>query len=110
MDQANSKQANQVAKQRSEAGHNQAFSGQLYKNLREIINVIDELRDCGIEQQIHLPRIAVIGTQSSGKTSLLEMIVGIDVSGRWKNGLKEDGVQEDGLMDWWSEKVKEQMT
>ncbi len=50
----------------------------LYENLRKLISVIDELRDVGLQQYIRLPRIAVLGTQSSGKSSLLEMIVGID--------------------------------
>jgi len=50
----------------------------LFENLRKLINVIDELRDVGLQQFIKLPRIAVIGSQSSGKSSLLESIVGID--------------------------------
>lgn len=50
----------------------------LYENLRKLINVVDELRDVGLQQFIKLPRIAVLGTQSSGKSSLLEMIVGVD--------------------------------
>ena len=53
-------------------------SAPLYENLRKLISVIDELRDVGLQQYIRLPRIAVLGTQSSGKSSLLEMIVGID--------------------------------
>lgn len=52
--------------------------GGLYQNLRKIIGVVDQLRDIGLQQFISLPRIAVLGTQSSGKSSLLEMIVGID--------------------------------
>eukprot|EP01016_Furgasonia_blochmanni_P039369 TRINITY_DN4881_c0_g2_i13.p1 TRINITY_DN4881_c0_g2~~TRINITY_DN4881_c0_g2_i13.p1 ORF type:complete len:725 (+),score=184.79 TRINITY_DN4881_c0_g2_i13:160-2334(+) len=50
----------------------------LFDNLRKLINVVDELRDVGLQQYINLPRIAVLGTQSSGKSSLLESIVGID--------------------------------
>eukprot|EP00331_Platyophrya_macrostoma_P028242 CAMPEP_0176434354 /NCGR_PEP_ID=MMETSP0127-20121128/16626_1 /TAXON_ID=938130 /ORGANISM="Platyophrya macrostoma, Strain WH" /LENGTH=781 /DNA_ID=CAMNT_0017817073 /DNA_START=42 /DNA_END=2387 /DNA_ORIENTATION=+ len=50
----------------------------LYTNLRKIIGIIDQLRDIGLQKYISLPRIAVLGTQSSGKSSLLEMIVGID--------------------------------
>jgi len=50
----------------------------LYENLRKLISVVDELRDVGLQQYINLPRIAVLGAQSSGKSSLLEMIVGID--------------------------------
>lgn len=50
----------------------------LFDNLRKLINIIDELRDVGLQKFIKLPRIAVIGSQSSGKSSLLESIVGID--------------------------------
>lgn len=50
----------------------------MYQGLRKIINAVDELRDIGLHQYIQLPRIAVLGTQSSGKSSLLEMIMGID--------------------------------
>lgn len=32
----------------------------------------------GLQQYINLPRIAVLGTQSSGKSSVLETIVGLD--------------------------------
>lgn len=47
-------------------------------HLRKLINVIDQLRDVGLDNQITLPRICVLGTQSSGKSSLLESIVGLD--------------------------------
>lgn len=50
----------------------------LFDNMRKLVNVIDELRDVGLQQHISLPRIAVLGTQSSGKSSLLESIVGLD--------------------------------
>ena len=50
----------------------------LYDSLRKVINIIDELRDIGVQQHISLPRITVLGTQSAGKSSLLEMIVGMD--------------------------------
>lgn len=53
-------------------------SGLLYENLRKLINTIDELRDVGLQEYINLPRIAVVGTQSAGKSSLLESIVGMD--------------------------------
>mmetsp|Transcript_75597 Transcript_75597/g.179652 ORF Transcript_75597/g.179652 Transcript_75597/m.179652 type:complete len:780 (+) Transcript_75597:76-2415(+) len=51
---------------------------QLYENLRQLITVVDELRDVGLQHYISLPRIAAIGSQSSGKSSLIESIVGID--------------------------------
>ncbi|SOS79491.1 dynamin-like protein [Plasmodium sp. gorilla clade G1] len=50
----------------------------MYNNLRKLINVIDELRDIGLQKYINLPRICVVGTQSSGKSSVLESIVGMD--------------------------------
>lgn len=50
----------------------------MYNNLRKLINVIDELRDIGLQKYIKLPRICVVGTQSSGKSSVLESIVGLD--------------------------------
>jgi len=50
----------------------------LYENLRKVVNLIDELRDIGLQQHISLPRITVLGTQSAGKSSLLESIVGMD--------------------------------
>lgn len=50
----------------------------LYENLRLLISVVDELRDVGLQHYISLPRIAAIGTQSSGKSSAVESIVGID--------------------------------
>lgn len=51
---------------------------QLFQNLRKVISVVDELRDVGLQEYIRLPRIAVVGTQSSGKSSLLENVVGLD--------------------------------
>lgn len=54
------------------------FKTAMFANVRKLINVIDELRDYGLDEQISLPRIAVLGTQSSGKSSLLENVVGLD--------------------------------
>jgi vacuolar protein sorting-associated protein 1 len=50
----------------------------LFDNLRNLISLIDSLRDIGVQDYISLPRIAVLGTQSAGKSSLLESIVGMD--------------------------------
>jgi len=36
------------------------------------------LRDLGLQKYIQLPRIATLGSQSSGKSSVLEHIVGLD--------------------------------
>ena len=46
--------------------------------MRKLINLIDQLRDCGVNEYIKLPRICSLGTQSSGKSSVLESIVGLD--------------------------------
>jgi len=43
---------------------------QLFENFRKLINIIDKLRDAGLHEHISLPRIAVVGSQSSGKSSL----------------------------------------
>ena len=40
----------------------------LFKKLRKLINLIDQLRDVGVQEYIQLPRIASLGTQSSGKS------------------------------------------
>ena len=50
----------------------------LFKKLRKLINLVDQLRDAGVNEYIQLPRIASLGTQSSGKSSVLESIVGLD--------------------------------
>ena len=47
-------------------------------NFRKFVDIIDNLRDIGIESQFKLPRISVLGTQSSGKTSFTGVIVGLD--------------------------------
>jgi len=52
--------------------------GKLQDNLRELITLVDDLRDCGLNKIIQLPRICVVGGQSAGKSSVLEQIVGID--------------------------------
>lgn len=47
-------------------------------SLRHLVNLVDELRDIGLNKYINLPRICVAGTQSSGKSSVLEGIIGLD--------------------------------
>ncbi|CAL1705006.1 unnamed protein product [Somion occarium] len=46
---------------------------------RKLIKLITELRAIGAEAHFDLPRIAVIGNQSAGKSSLVEAISGITV-------------------------------
>jgi len=50
----------------------------LFTRLRSMISLIDKLRDLGVEEYIELPKICVLGTQSAGKSSVLESIVGMD--------------------------------
>ena len=54
------------------------FAGNFYENLRSLISLVDNLRDAGLSKFIKLPRIAVLGTQSSGKSSVLESVVGLN--------------------------------
>lgn len=60
------------------SGKDDFLKTDLFKDIRKLINIIDEVRDYGLDKEISLPRIAVLGTQSSGKSSLLENIVGLD--------------------------------
>ncbi len=40
-------------------------------NLRSVISLVDKLRDIKLEEYIKLPKIVVVGSQSSGKSSLI---------------------------------------
>ena len=53
--------------------------GLIWAQLRKFVNLVDELRDLGLQEHINLPRITVLGMQSSGKSSVLESIVGLDL-------------------------------
>lgn len=44
---------------------------------RPFLDLIDKLREINIEQDIPIPQIAVMGDQSSGKSSVLESLSGI---------------------------------
>ncbi|BGP62743.1 hypothetical protein NBRC10512v2_004075 [Rhodotorula toruloides] len=46
---------------------------------RQLVSLVDQLRSAGASTEIDLPRIAVIGNQSAGKSSLVEAISGIKV-------------------------------
>src|ERR1700730_18162113 len=49
------------------------------KTGQRLNEIIKELRNCGIEEVIQLPKIVVIGNQSAGKSSLIEAISRIKV-------------------------------
>uniref|UniRef100_A0A671MM04 Dynamin-type G domain-containing protein n=1 Tax=Sinocyclocheilus anshuiensis TaxID=1608454 RepID=A0A671MM04_9TELE len=58
------------------------FSGlsQLYEEkVRPCIDLVDSLRSLGLEKDLNLPAIAVIGDQSSGKSSVLEALSGVSL-------------------------------
>ncbi|XP_066478166.1 interferon-induced GTP-binding protein Mx1-like [Tiliqua scincoides] len=54
-----------------------ALSSQYEEKIRPGIDLIDSLRALGVEKDLALPAIAVIGDQSSGKSSVLEALSGV---------------------------------
>ncbi|KAI1899080.1 hypothetical protein AGOR_G00057800 [Albula goreensis] len=53
------------------------FHSHLDEKVRPYIDLVDSLRQIGIERDVALPTIAVIGDQSSGKSSVLEALSGV---------------------------------
>ncbi|KAF5901385.1 interferon-induced GTP-binding protein Mx3-like, partial [Clarias magur] len=53
------------------------FHSHLEEKVRPYLDLIDSLRLIGIEEDLDLPTIAVIGDQSSGKSSVLEALSGV---------------------------------
>lgn len=49
----------------------------LFDNMRSMVTLIDKLRDFNLHEYVSLPRVAVLGEQSAGKSSLLETIAGL---------------------------------
>uniref|UniRef100_A0A8C6V0J1 Interferon-induced GTP-binding protein Mx n=1 Tax=Neogobius melanostomus TaxID=47308 RepID=A0A8C6V0J1_9GOBI len=56
---------------------NNTLNQQYEEKVRPCIDLIDSLRSLGVEQDLALPAIAVIGDQSSGKSSVLEALSGV---------------------------------
>ncbi|XP_051998614.1 interferon-induced GTP-binding protein MxE isoform X1 [Xyrauchen texanus] len=55
------------------SGLNQQYE----EKVRPCIDLVDSLRSLGVEKDLNLPAIAVIGDQSSGKSSVLEALSGV---------------------------------
>ncbi|XP_007945510.1 interferon-induced GTP-binding protein Mx2 [Orycteropus afer afer] len=55
------------------------LSSQYEEKVRPYIDLIDSLRALGVEQDLALPAIAVIGDQNSGKSSVLEALTGVSL-------------------------------
>ncbi|EPY77962.1 interferon-induced GTP-binding protein Mx2 [Camelus ferus] len=62
--------------QREKGPENSLFSP-YEERVRPCIDLVDSLRALGVEQDLALPAIAVIGDQSSGKSSVLEALSGV---------------------------------
>jgi hypothetical protein len=54
-------------------------SSGIQKKLRPLIDLIDELRENGVSHFISLPSIVVVGDQSSGKSSVIESLSGLEL-------------------------------
>uniref|UniRef100_A0A4W6D541 Interferon-induced GTP-binding protein Mx n=1 Tax=Lates calcarifer TaxID=8187 RepID=A0A4W6D541_LATCA len=54
-----------------------SLNQQYEEKVRPCIDLIDSLRSLGVEEDLDLPAIAVIGDQSSGKSSVLEALSGV---------------------------------
>ncbi|KAL0979899.1 hypothetical protein UPYG_G00191310 [Umbra pygmaea] len=55
------------------------FQDQLRNKVRPFIDLIDEMRNLDIENELSLPAIVVVGDQSSGKSSVLEVLSGVSL-------------------------------
>ena len=54
-----------------------ALSRQNQKDVRPMLDLVDEMRRLGVEKEVPLPQIAVMGDQSCGKSSVLEALSGV---------------------------------
>lgn len=51
-----------------------SLDGLQSKEYRQILDMVDRLRTCGLGSILPLPQLVVCGNQSSGKSSVLEAI------------------------------------
>uniref|UniRef100_UPI00358FCA1B interferon-induced GTP-binding protein Mx-like isoform X2 n=1 Tax=Myxine glutinosa TaxID=7769 RepID=UPI00358FCA1B len=65
--------------QKDEDTHSGMLSSSFEKKVRPFLDLIDNLRAVGVEQDVALPTVAVIGDQSSGKSSVLESLSGVQL-------------------------------
>ncbi|KAL1260063.1 hypothetical protein QQF64_007890 [Cirrhinus molitorella] len=54
-----------------------AFHNHFTESVQPLIELIDSMRLIGIDKDVNLPSIAVVGDQSSGKSSVLEALSGV---------------------------------
>ena len=54
-----------------------AFIELYNEKYRKFIDLIDRLRAYGLEREVPLPQIAVLGVQGAGKSSVLEALSGV---------------------------------
>lgn len=70
-----------VEEVKNEVEKKEDSSGKLNKTYetaaRPYVDLIDQLRSMGIEKDIEIPQIVVMGDQSSGKSSVLESLCGV---------------------------------
>ena len=67
------------SKIRNDGTQNEVLLDNYRKRVRPCIDLIDKLRALGIDQDVPLPTIAVVGDQSAGKSSVLEAISGVQL-------------------------------
>ncbi|XP_064332146.1 interferon-induced GTP-binding protein Mx1 [Camelus dromedarius] len=66
-----------MVEKNQETGPENNLYSQYEEKIRPCIDLVDSLRALGVEQDLALPAIAVIGDQSSGKSSVLEALSGV---------------------------------
>ena len=79
LDDNNREEAKQRMMNTSDNNEPQENLNLIFDRLRGMLDIIDNLKDLGLDRLMKLPRIAVVGGQSAGKSSVLESIVGLDI-------------------------------